>query len=419
LGSSTSTGSQGVAVITTQRGNGDGVPNRPLPMFTGGTGAAGVGLGRACDHGAAWGPGQEPVGLVDDRGLHAVSDPAAQSIQGKKVLVLGAGGTVGAELCRQLSVLEPRRVMMLDHDEYPVLRLQLELRSRGSQVFDGCVADVHDPRAVARVFDEMRPDVVFHMAGHSRPSRFELHPCVAVRSYVLGVENVVRSAVARGADRFTLVSSDASADTSTVLGATGRLAELVVKQEQSGGTRVASVRVGDVLGLQNSLLSVLAAQIRGGHPVTMPHPDTTRSVMTPQDAACGVVEAAHLAGNGQTLALDGGARIRVLDVVESLAHLMHRDDVEIRFTGSGQATHHRPAGEDERLVPTTHPGIFTVAATTPPPRGLQPRLRRLYAAAAIDDDDAVRAGLRVLVPGNRPPFPTVPAQAGPPDPDNR
>lgn len=353
--------------------------------------------------------------LIGRDEVHVVSHEAAAIIEDKVVLVTGAGGSIGSELCRQVFGFRPSRLIMLDHDESNLHRLQLELWGEGLLDSDDCVvADIRDRERIDQIFAEARPDVVFHAAAHKHLPLLERHPCEAVKSNVAGTENVLWAALKHRADRFILISTDKAADPSSVLGATKRLAELLVQQEQGGHTKVASVRFGNVLGSRGSLLTVLAEQINRGAPLTVTHPDMTRFFMTIEEAAGLVVEAARLADSGEIFVLDMGEPVRIVDVVRSFAALMHRDDVEIRFTGmrEGEKLNERLFSEHEQPALTAHPRIFRSEVTSPL-TGFHQKLRTLYHAAASNDKDAVRASLRDMLPDYHPQRPAVPAQAAP------
>ncbi len=353
--------------------------------------------------------------LIGRDEVHVVSHEAAAIIKDRVVLVTGAGGSIGSELCRQVFGFSPKKLIMLDHDESNLHRLQLELLGEGLLDNDDCVvADIRDRERIDQVFADVKPDVVFHAAAHKHLPLLERHPCEAVKSNVAGTENVLWAALKHEAERFILISTDKAADPTSVLGATKRLAELLVQQEQGGRTKVASVRFGNVLGSRGSLLSVLAEQLHRGLPMTVTHPDMTRFFMTIEEAAGLVVEAARLAEHGEVFVLDMGDPVRIVDIVQSFARLMNRGDVEIRFTGMrpGEKLNETLFSEDETPVLTAHPRIFRTEVASPA-WGFHQRLRTLYHAALVNDRDAVRRGLTDLLPEYHPQTPRIPAQAAP------
>jgi FlaA1/EpsC-like NDP-sugar epimerase len=251
---------------------------------------------------------------------------------------------------------------------------------------------------------------VFHAAAHKHLPLLERHPCEAVKSNVAGTENVLWAALKHGAERFILISTDKAADPSSVLGATKRLAELLVQGAESGQTKVASVRFGNVLGSRGSLLSVLTEQMNRGLPMTVTHPEMTRFFMTIEEAAGLVVEAARLADRGETFVLDMGEPVRIVDVVQSFARLMNRE-VQIRFTGmrEGEKLNETLFSEHEIPTLTEHPRIYRTDASEPT-AGFYHKLRTLYHAAEANDPVTVRMALRALLPEYRPETPAIPAQ---------
>jgi len=353
--------------------------------------------------------------LIGRDEIHVVSPEAGAIIEGRCVLVTGAGGSIGSELCRQVFGFGPRRLIMLDHDESNLHRLQLELWGDGLLDDEDCVvADIRDRSRIDQIFAETKPDVVFHAAAHKHLPLLERHPCEAVKSNVRGTENVLWAAIQHGAERFILISTDKAADPSSVLGASKRLAEIIVQQEAGSRTRVASVRFGNVLGSRGSLLTVLTEQIRNGLPVTVTHPEMTRFFMTIEEAAGLVVEAARLAENGETFILDMGEPVRILDVVHAFARLLHLPDVEIQYTGmrNGEKLAETLFSEHERPTGTEHPRIYQTEGD-PQMQGFRRLLRGLYDAAAANDAVAVRDHLRSILPEYQPAAAGVPAMAAP------
>jgi FlaA1/EpsC-like NDP-sugar epimerase len=355
--------------------------------------------------------------LIGRTEVHVVGPAAAALIKDRTVLVTGAGGSIGSELCRQVFGFAPRRLVMLDHDESNLHRLQLELWGDGLHDHDDCVvADIRDRGRLDQVFGEVRPDIVYHAAAHKHLPLLERHPCEAVKSNVIGTGNVLRAALTHGAERFILVSTDKAADPTSVLGATKRLAELLVQRGHGGRTKVGSVRFGNVLGSRGSLLSVLSEQLQRGGPLTVTDPDMTRFFMTIEEAAGLVIEATRFAHNGEIFVLDMGEPVRILDVVRSFATLMHRPDVRITFTGMrpGEKLDEQLVSRHERQIDTTHRRIFRVEGATET-QDFRRKLRTLCHAARANDSGAVREALGALLPEYRSPAPTTAVAAPYPD----
>jgi FlaA1/EpsC-like NDP-sugar epimerase len=330
-----------------------------------------------------------------------ILQPAARAaLAGARVLVTGAGGSIGQELCRQIRSYDPASLHMLDHDESNLHGLQLELD--GEALLDSpevIIADIRDQARIRQLFRSVRPDVVFHAAAHKHLPLLERHACEGVKSNVLGTQNLVEAALEVSASRFVLISTDKAADPRSVLGATKRLAEMVVQAHATGPTQVCSVRFGNVLGSRGSFLTIVAGQVERGDPVTVTDPEVTRFFMTVEEAVGLVLSAAPMAEYGETFVLDMGDPVRIVDLVRRYAEQVHLADVQIRFTGlrPGEKLHETLFGESEERLPTVNPAIW---ATRPArlPDDFAGRLDKLYSAGADGDDEQVRAMLEDLMP---------------------
>jgi FlaA1/EpsC-like NDP-sugar epimerase len=338
--------------------------------------------------------------LIGRSEVHVVSRDAARSITGKRVLVTGAGGSIGSELCRQLQGFSPASLVMLDHDESNLHRLELEVTGQGLLDSDvTVVADIRDRARIHQVFREQRPQVIFHAAALKHLPVLERHPCEGVKSNVLGTHNLVDAAITHRAEKLVLISTDKAADPTSVLGATKRLAELVLGDHHQQGTALASVRFGNVLGSRGSLLHVIKSQLAAGRAVTVTHPEVTRFFMTVEEAVGLVIEAAHMADGAGTFVLDMGEPVRIVDIVERFALMLNARRTDIEFTGlrAGEKLHEELFGAAEDVEPTGHPRI---ARSRPPatPPWFRAQLLDLYDAAEHNRADEVREHLRQLVP---------------------
>ena len=341
------------------------------------------------------------VSALLGRDERRILQPAVRAaLTGARVLVTGAGGSIGQELCRQIRSYGPASLHMLDHDESNLHTLQLELD--GEALLDSAeviIADIRDRSRIRQVFQSIRPEVVFHAAAHKHLPLLELHPCEGVKSNVLGTQIVVEAAVEFGATRFVLISTDKAADPSSILGATKRLAEMVVHAHAAGPTAACSVRFGNVLGSRGSFLTVLAEQVERGEPVTVTDPEVTRFFMSVEEAVALVLSAAPIADYGETFVLDMGAPVRIVDLVHRYAEQLHVPDVQIRYTGlrAGEKLHETLFGTQEERLRTVNPAIW---ATRPPrpPADFAGRLEQLYVAAADGASETVRELLASLLP---------------------
>jgi len=351
------------------------------------------------------------------RGEMHVTGPSTRGVvAGKSVLVTGAGGSIGSELALQLRSFEPARLVLLDHDETNLHGLQMTLDGHGLLDDDGLVvADIRDRRRVLHTFERVKPDVVFHAAAHKHLPLLERHPTEAVKSNVMGTENLVDAALATGVGRFILISTDKAADPVSVLGASKRMAELLLQSRTGKGTAFASVRFGNVLGSRGSLLTMVARQIASGEAVTVTHPDATRYFMTIEEAAGLVIEASSMAREGEIFILDMGQPVRIVDLVRRYAAQVHldEDDLAIRFTGlrPGEKLDESLSAFSEALMPTENDAISVVH-----PQPVSPDFEQLLAdlrnAAENNDDGATLNVLRSAIPEYR----SVPVAACTPSP---
>ncbi len=294
-------------------------------------------------------------------------------LSGRRVLVTGAGGSIGSELCRQVAAFAPSRLVMLDRDESALHAVQLSMSGRAMlDERDVVVADIRDRARLDAVFAEHHPQVVFHAAALKHLPLLEMHPGEGLQTNVGGTLNVLAACSSWGVERMVNVSTDKAADPCSVLGYTKRIAErLTAWWAGTGDLDAVSVRFGNVLGSRGSMLSTFSEQVRRGGPVTVTDPEVTRYFMTVEEAAGLVVQAGAVGRAGEVLVLDMGAPVRILDVVQRLMTAAGVDlDVEVTGLRPGEKLHEDlfGAGEvDERPV---HPLVSHVAAPGLDPRAL-------------------------------------------------
>jgi FlaA1/EpsC-like NDP-sugar epimerase len=253
---------------------------------------------------------------------------------GQRILVTGAGGSIGSELCRQLHRFGPAELIMLDRDESALHAVQLDLHGRALLDADGSVlADIRDPRRVRQVFEQFRPQIVFHAAALKHLPLLERYPAEALKTNVWGTCAVLEAAAACGVRSFVNISTDKAADPVSVLGYSKRVAERLTAHlaGQAAGTYL-SVRFGNVLGSRGSVLTALSAQVAAGGPVTVTHPDVSRYFMTADEAVQLVLQAAVIGRDGEVLVLDMGEQVRIIDMARRLVAAVPRQ-VDIVYTG--------------------------------------------------------------------------------------
>ncbi len=359
--------------------------------------------------------------LIGRPEMHVVSREAAAVLTGKRVLVTGAGGSIGSELCRQVFGFNPEALVMLDHDESNLHRLQLEIWDEAQLDADSVVvADIRDRERMHQVFRDYRPQVVFHAAALKHLPALERHPCEGVKSNVKGTQNVIEAAIDHEVERLVLISTDKAADPTSVLGATKRLGELILERHNGSGTKLCAVRFGNVLGSRGSLLHVVKEQLAASMAVTVTDPEVERFFMTIEEAVGLVLEAARMAQDGATYVLDMGEPVRIVDLVRNFAELLNAHDLRFRFTGlhpGEKLTEDLFAAGEERLA-TDHRRVWM---TKPLPRlaGFRAALSDLYDAAAHNRPDEVVEHLCRLVPEySPPPRRTPPMVATTPYPDD-
>jgi len=359
--------------------------------------------------------------LLGRRELHVVSERAAKLISGRRVLVTGAGGSIGSELCRQITGFGPDALYLLDHDESNLHRLQLEITGSGLLDSDEIIiADIRDQRRIDQVFAATQPEVIFHAAAHKHLPLLERHPGEAVKTNVRGTQNVVEAAARHGSSRFVLISTDKAADPTSVLGASKRLAEIVLQSHAGGPVALASVRFGNVLGSRGSFLSVLADQIARDEPVTVTHPDVTRFFMTVEEAVGLVLETAAMAEYAETFVLDMGEPVPIVSLVRNYVEQLNLPEVEIRYTGlrPGEKLTEKVFSDAEERVPSAHPKIWATRSAEPPAE-FGALLASLYEAAGDGEPDLVKELLRKLVPEYQPSeFRQTQVSVGAPYPDD-
>ena len=313
-----------------------------------------------------------PVQVEDLLGREPVeTDVAAISsyLEGKTVLVTGAGGSIGSELCRQIARAEPARIVMVEQGESALFDIERELVDERDFVAGVPVlADVRNRKRLHDVFDRYRPDVVFHAAAYKHVPLMEANPLVSVANNVLGTRNVADAAIAHGVERFVLISTDKALNPYSVYGQTKTLCEWIVGshgERDEVATKFVAVRFGNVLNSAGSVIPLFRRQIERGGPVTVTDPEMTRFFMTIPEAVALVVQAGAIGGRGRIYVLEMGEPIRILDLARNMIRLSGKEpevDVAITFIGArpGEKTHEELFAAGERWEPTTHPSIVAL-----------------------------------------------------------
>jgi FlaA1/EpsC-like NDP-sugar epimerase len=289
------------------------------------------------------------------------------TVHGKTVLITGAGGSIGSEISKQVAELEPRRLLLLDHDETHLHDARGIITGPNELV----LADIRDRERMLELFAEVRPDVVFHAAAHKHVPLLEAHPSEAVRTNVLGTRNIVDAAVASEVGRLVFISSDKAVRPSNNLGYSKWLGEQLVLHATPAGARWCSVRFGNVLGSRGSVIPTFARQITEGGPLTVTDPRMTRYFMSVQEAVQLVLQASTLSQGGEIFMLDMGAAVNILELAERMVRLSGHQvgtEIPIHFTGirEGEKLEEDLQNPEETVSPTAHPSIMRLTPTRVP-----------------------------------------------------
>lgn len=344
--------------------------------------------------------GRDPVNLdVEEVGCF---------LSAKAVMVTGAGGSIGSELCRQVARMGPSKLLLLERAEFALFEIHRELVERWPQLeILPVVADAGDEGRVGEVLSRHRPQVVFHAAAHKHVPMMEWNPGEAVKNNVLATEVVGRLAGVHGAEAFVFISTDKAVKPTSVMGASKRVAELVVQAlDKRYDTRYVAVRFGNVLGSTGSVIPLFREQIRKGGPVTVTHPDMVRYFMTIPEAAQLVLQAGAMGRGGEIFVLDMGEPVRILDLAEqmiTLSGFRPHTEIPIVFTGvrPGEKIQEVLLNSDEAVGTTRHPKIFIGQINSVSPEKVDAALERLGALARAGQEAGLRAALAEFLPESR------------------
>lgn len=274
--------------------------------------------------------------LLGEDTTHKYTDSAKSMLEGKTVLVTGAGGSVGSELVKQLHKIENiKNIICVDRDEYNLYNLELKLKGTALLTDEELVlGDISSYRSIKNIIQKFKPEIIFHAAAVKHLPLLEKSPDIAVSTNVMGTENVVRAAVECGVERLVNVSTDKAANPTSILGYTKRLAEIIAKSYNNGSTNISSVRFGNVFASRGSFIETLQRQINENRPVTITDKRMARYFMSIPQAAGLVIEAGALEGSGNTYVLDMGKPFLIVDVLNEYKKLVGKMDLEITYSGA-------------------------------------------------------------------------------------
>ncbi|MCP4675128.1 MAG: polysaccharide biosynthesis protein [Deltaproteobacteria bacterium] len=330
-------------------------------------------------------------------------------IKGKRVLVTGAGGSIGSELCRQVGRFEPDQLLLVEQSENVLFEIHGELlRKMPDLATVPCIADVCDYDRVEKVFTEYRPHVVFHAAAHKHVPMMEWNPGEAIKNNVFGTKQVADAADRHGAEAFVLISTDKAVNPTSIMGTSKRVAEIYCQSlSLKSATTFVGVRFGNVLGSAGSVIPIFKKQIRSGGPVTVTHPDMQRYFMTIPEACQLVMQAATMGEGSEIFVLDMGEPVKIVDLARDLIRLsgFTEEEIPVEFSGirPGEKLFEELSTEGEDMGKTRHPKIFIGKIETHPIDQVEIGLTALKAVTDGASRDDVRAALERVVPEMREP----------------
>ena len=333
--------------------------------------------------------GREPV--------HLDLDQIGAYLADQTVLVTGAGGSIGSEICRQITRFKPKSMILLGHGESSIFEIEQELKRRHpEQRTVAVIADVRDEHRIDWVFEEYRPDVVFHAAAHKHVPLMEVNPEEALTNNVFGTKNVARAADKHGAKRFVMISTDKAVNPVSVMGMSKRVAEMVVQSiGATSKTKFMAVRFGNVLGSRGSVVPTFRMQIAEGGPVTVTHPDMTRYFMTIPEAVQLVIQAGAMGQGGEIFVLDMGQPVKITQLAEEIIRLSGMEpgkDIEITYTGvrPGEKLFEEILTTEEVAASTRHKKIFVAKDAELDVEALRAAMKEI--AAAVDGGAGAEQG---------------------------
>ena len=335
-------------------------------------------------------------------------------ITNRTVMVTGAGGTIGSELCRQVARFRPRCLVLLGLDETSIFDIEQEMRAAFPQMrVAPVVADLRDRRRVQQVMEQTRPEVIFHAAAHKHVPLMEIQPPEAIRNNVEGLWGFLDIAQKMHVERFVFISTDKAVNPTSVYGTTKRIGEILgAIYAQKSNMRFVTVRFGNVLGSRGSVLPTFQRQIAQGGPLTVTHPDMVRYFMTVAEACQLVVQAGAMGHGGETFVLDMGEPLKIMDLAMNLIRLSGLNpgvDVDIVFTGlrPGEKLYEEPLTPEDQTKATKNSRIFIHVGEAPNARRLLPLLDELVEAGRQADEARIRRLLKDIVPEYQPQGSTV------------
>ena len=346
--------------------------------------------------------GREPIQL-DNKNIQ-------NYLAGKRVLITGAGGSIGSEICRQIAQFNPAKLILFENAETPLFRIEQELGKRFPQVpIVPIIGDVRNRSRVNVIFDQQQPQVVFHAAAYKHVPLMEINPAEAVNNNIQGTVLLADAADHYRVEKFVMVSTDKAVRPTNVMGTTKRIAEMYVQSlDKRSKTRFVTTRFGNVLGSNGSVIPTFKQQIAAGGPVTVTHPEVSRFFMTIPESVQLVLQAGSMGRGGEVYLFDMGEPVKIKTLAEQMIYLsglQPYEDIDIEYIGlrPGEKLYEELLLDDEGVLPTPHKKICIAQSASPPHEELTEQIAALVAHAKVLDYQAVGEGLKQLVPEYSPP----------------
>ena len=348
--------------------------------------------------------------LLGRKAIKMESEVVLKNLRGRVVLVTGAGGSIGSELCRQVAACNPRLLLALDQSEPSLFQIEQELlESFPGEMLHPLVANVLDEPRMRGIFEAFKPDIIFHAAAHKHVPLMESQPGEAIKNNAFAAELLVRMATEFAVERFILISTDKAINPTNAMGASKRMAEIYLQawqQAHGGSTRFAAVRFGNVLGSSGSVIPIFKKQIAAGGPVKVTHPDMVRYFMTIPEAVGLVLRSGAMAKGGEIFVLDMGKPVRIVDLATQLIELSGLTpgrDIEIEFTGlrPGEKLFEELGHFGENITGTTHERIMRFTGPAAPFDFVEEHFRQIRNRLADADPLALKEMMKDIVPEYR------------------
>jgi len=329
-------------------------------------------------------------------------------IAGKRVLVTGAGGSIGGAICRKVMRFNPRSLILFGRGEYSIYEIHNELSAlKGETELFQVIGGASDKRRLDAIFKQYKPEIIFHAGADKHVPLLELNPGEAILNNIIFTKHLIEIAEDHGVQKVVCISTDKAADPVSVMGCAKRIVEMIIQSRKSQTTATMGVRFGNVLGSRGSVIPLFRRQIASGGPVTVTHPDMVRYFMTIPEAARLVLQAGAMGKCGELFLLDMGNPVRIVDLARQMIRLSGLEpgkDVEIKYTGlrPGEKLVESLTGENEVLYRSDHPKIFLLKFHGPQPQVLAHDIEELYAMAMEAGSGNIRKKLRQMVPNYQP-----------------